>query len=350
MYVLFESQQSLKRLWHLEESELKVNITVFSVILQQGLCGAGVPPLWIAQDLQEQVKNPLSLLKQGTVTSKAVAVELIASFLPEAVPVYPLSPSLTPASYLDPNDPADTGSLASKYPLNPSRTRGQGPFYGVSQDLSYLDANDTASARGRLPLASEAQLHTRPTEQTLPHSPRAIATTAAPPIFLTSMTPEGKFQAYESSPQYAQISADLGYPTQARPVFTTGQGAFYGVSQNLPSLSPTGPGDDGETGKGLHAGSSEEPSSASGSGGNGEHLQFQTAVVEPGSYSSGSAELEEAIFHVSGKHLMGAHRARAAYAAVRDAEDPPEKSSWVALATPSEASERRSDYAWKFGL
>ena len=79
----FQSQKSLQN----SEDSDQVTSTVCTVILQRGLCGAGVPPLWIAQDLQKQLANSRSLLKAGKITSKAVTIKLTTLLLEQGITV-----------------------------------------------------------------------------------------------------------------------------------------------------------------------------------------------------------------------------------------------------------------------
>jgi len=190
--------KSLLHRWHADNSGLKTKVTVASVILHRGVCGAGMPPLAIAQDLQRQLQNPDSLLLHGVVTSTAVEVKVVTSVVEEGVPVYSLDP--------------------------PPRT-------------SSREGDRHKAQHGRLqPLQGEAHLDRTPSPdlpspQTARPSPQPIASTARPPIARTSMTPErlAFVQAFQA-PRPAdsiQISADL--------VFPKGHGSAAGIVSHQPS-------------------------------------------------------------------------------------------------------------------
>jgi hypothetical protein len=332
-----QSQKSLLHLWHSDDSDLKITTTVCSVILHRGMCGAGVAPLWIAQDLQKQLENPHSLLKQGAFTSKAVAVKVMASHVEEAIPVYP---SRTPSPH----------SVHSTDPSNPVSAHGKEP-----------------------PTASEAQLQTEPVfQKPLPqsarlNSPRPIETTVSPPIFTTSMTSSGKFHNYHShTPRPdVHISADLVYPSPSPRLggaavsvahvgmgSATRQGPLFGLSRGQPCLGPNGQRVDGDAAKGAHSRTSDSnTSSTSRSGGNGELAQFQTSVVEPGSLCANNEDVEDAIFSLRSEQMPGAHRARAAIAAVGGHPPPTEESSSsLETSTTTQSKQYRRAHAWEFGL
>jgi len=304
--VPLQSQKSLLNLWHSKDSDLKVTTTMCTVILQRGLCGAGVPPLWIAQDLQKQLANPHSLLKAGKITGKAVAIKLTASLTEQAVPVYPRIPSSrTPSSH-------------------------------------WTDTNDAAAVRKPLPQSASLD------------SPCPIATTITPPIFLTSMTPEGKFQTHPVHTPDVHISADLVHiaAVSAGPagMGVPGQGPLHGISRGQPRLGPNAPRGDGEAAKGVSSMTSDTTSSISGSGRSGECVQVQTAVLEPGALCANNRDVEDAIFQLSGKQMPGAQRARAAIVTVGNPPQQEKSSSSLATSATTQSRTYQRAHAWEFGL
>jgi len=182
-------------------------------------------------------------------------------------------------------------------------------------------------------------------------SPRPIATTVSPPIFLTSMTPAGKFQTYPAYIPDVHISADLVHATSPSPRSGGAPvSAGIGSTAGLVVVGRNGQNGDGEAGKDVHNMMPNTASSTSDSGGSGEHFQVQTAVLEPGSFGVNNKELEEAMFQLSDKQLPGAQRARAAIAAVGDPQQPEESSLSSATSATTRSMSYRRAHAWEFGL
>jgi len=139
--------------------------TVCTVILQRGLCGAGAPPLWVAQDLRKQLGNPRSLLKEGEITSKAVSIEVMASLPKDGF-------KLIVSHWADADQPQPEPEPARGRESSPSVSRWQARF-SCSQ-----------------PMASEAQLLTEPAvPQAAPKPVLLSATSGRPPTMASNEAP-----------------------------------------------------------------------------------------------------------------------------------------------------------------